>query len=696
VAGLRWGIGVCVWALMAGSALAQQGGAQTATTAPIAADPAPPTTVVVQGQRNDVSDRIDRRVYNIKDDPDSQSGTAGDVLGKLPSVTVSPSGSVSLRGDSSVTVLIDGKAPVNGNNFTKTLAAADIDRIEVITNPSAQYDAEGTGGIINIITKKRHPFGLSGTATVRGSTQDQFGGNGSLSLTEGPWSVTGRLNANSFHNQSENTSNETYPDTVTSESRARFVGDAVGGELEVSRKIGDTQTVTLNSSVYPSWFRVRALADYQSASQAFTEQSNSTGHDLYDRGEFIYDLNDDKAGRHFTLDGSFGQFDSRSNALTTDTYTAPTAGQAVYGTRSHFWGPEDDVKADYESHPSSGHILTTGLEWKRDGNGEDDLYNDSGAIPGPHPNGSSHAFDGRRDVTAAYVTWQHSLFAGWTMLPGLRAEYESLDIQSLGLTARPHDLRFYPTLHLSHALGKGKIKLSYSRRVDRPGTGQYDPARVYSSSVYAHQGNPNLKAPQTDSYEVGYEYSEGKVSYDATLYYRAETDVVDDVLQDLGNGVTLDMPVNSGHSQSGGSDFTVKTPVSKHWKVSFSMDLFYTQVPLVSGNSDATHGTVSYSSNSSLEYDTDQGDQAQASLGVTGRQLTAQGYYKPTSHLDFIFKHNLTKKLALVVNVYDAFDGMRWEQVYNTASLHSRTVMLPQDRQIRISLTRTFGGPPGK
>ena len=685
---------MCVWALMAVPAFAQQGTTQPA--APAATDPSATTTVVVQGQRNDVSDRIDRRVYNIKDDPDSQSGTAGDVLDKLPSVTVTPSGGVALRGDSSVTVLIDGKAPVNGNNFTKTLAAADIDRIEVITNPSAQFAADGTGGIINIITKKRHPFGLSGNVTVRGSTLDQFGGNGSLSLTQGPWSVTGRLNGGYYPGVYGSSSSETYPDVVTSNTRGHFDSTYGGGELEVSRKIGDDQTVTLNGSSYPNWSKVREQDAYQSNSRTYTTQSTSAAHSLYDREAFIYDLNDDKAGRHFTLDGTFGQFDSRNTQLTTDTYTAPTTGQAIYGARTHRWGPDDDIKADYESHPSSGRVLTTGLEWTRNGSGEDDLYSDSGSIAGPHPDGSSHLFDGTRDVTAVYVTWQHPLFAGWTMLPGLRAEYEALDIQSQGLTATPHDLRFYPTLHLSHALGKGKLKLSYSRRVDRPTLSQYDPARTYQTSVYATQGNPNLKAPETDSWEVGYEYSEGKVSYDATLYYRAETNVLSDFVEDLGKGVTLDTQINSGHSQSGGSEFTVKTPVSKHWKVSFNIDLLYTEVPLISATTDATHGTIGYSSNSSLEYDTDKGDQVQASLGVTGRQLTAQGYYDPTSHLDFTLKHNLTKKLALVVNVSDALDGMRWEQVYNTASLHSRTVSLPNDRMIRLSLTRMFGGPPAK
>ncbi len=685
---------------VAAPALAQQGGAPPPSSSSTQSDSTQSTTVVVQGTRNDVSDRIDRRVYNIKDDPDSQSGTAGDVLEKLPSVTVTPSGGVALRGDGNVTILIDGKAPVNGNNFTKTLAAADIDRIEVITNPSAQYDAKGTGGIINIITKKRHPFGLSGNLTVRGSTLDQYGGNGSLSLTQGPWSVTGRLNANDFLSRGKNTTSETNPDTVTSDSNTRFAWIGIGGELEVSRKIGDIQTITLNGSSYPGWSRVLTLDDYRSGGQAFTEQSTSKGRFLQDREEFIYDVNDDKAGRHFTLDGTFGQIDSRDTTSTVDTYTAPTTGQAIYGTRARNQGPQDDIKADYESHPSPGRILTTGLEWTRIGRDEDDLYSDSGSIPGPHPNGSSHVFDGVRDVTAAYVTWQHPLFYGWTMLPGLRAEYDSLDIQSQGLTARPHDLSYYPTLHLSHDLGKGKLKLSYSRRVDRPNPSQYDPARVYTSSVYAYQGNPELKSPHTDSWEAGYEYSQGKVSYDATLYYRVETDVMSFFAQDLGNGVTLSMPINSGRSRSGGSDFTVKTPVSRHWKLSFGMDLFYTEVPLVSADTGAdtgvTHGTIGYSSNSSLEYDTDKGDQVQAALALTGRDLTAQGYYEPTRRLDFTIKHNLTKKLALVVNVYDALDGMKWVQVYNTAALHSREVQFPQDRQIRISLTKTFGGPPGK
>jgi ferric enterobactin receptor len=683
-------------AALAGPALAQQGGAPPQTP-PATSDSPQTTTVVVQGQRNEVSDRIDRRVYDIKDDPDSQSGTAGDVLDKLPSVTVNPAGRVTLRGDANVTVLIDGKYPINGNNFTQTLAASDIDRIEVITNPSAQYQTDGTGGIINIITKKHHPFGLSGTATVRGSSLGQITGNASLSLTQGPWSITGRINAGEFPGKSKNSSVETVPETILSGQENHYFNTGAGMEVEVARKLGDDQTLTVNQSLYPNWAHFPETAYYLSPERDFTTAQTQNSHGFYDRTEFIYDRNNEASGQHFTFDAEAGQWNNHSRMLTTDSYTSPTTGQAIYGTRTRETGPDDDVKADYEAHPASGNILSTGFEWKRIGDDEIDDYSDMGDIAGPHPDGSERHFAGTRDITALYVTYQHPLFGGWTMLPGLRAEYEALDILSEGMRARPDDLRFYPTLHLSHALGKGKLKLSYSRRVDRPSLSEYDPARVYTSAVSATQGNPGLKAPTTDSFELGYEYSQGKVSTDATVYYHALSDAVSDYYQDLGNGVMLDQPINSGRNQSAGSEFTVKRPVSKHWKVSFNLNLFYSEVPLITaaGGQEA-RGAVSYVSNSSLEYDWDKGDQVQLDLGLTGRQLQAQGYLDPVSHLDLTWRHNLTKKLALVVNAQDMLGGMRWVSITTSPDLKSRWVQPPTDRLIRISLTRTFGGPPGK
>ena len=678
-------VGLCVMA--AGPALGQD--AKDTTKDGDAKDT---TQVVVQGRKSDVSDRIDRRVYDIKNDPDSQTGTAGEVLNKLPSVSVTPANQVTLRGDSGVTVLIDGKYPIS-SNFLQTLAASDIDRIEVMTNPSAQYEADGTGGIINIITKKRHPFGLSGTLVGRASTQGQVSGNTSISLTQGPWSVTGRLSAGTFPGLYRSASTETSPDVVHSHQRTDYGSRFSNGELEVARKIGDHQTVTLNAAYYPNWSRLEETDDYASSSRVYTTRQTTIAKSDWGQTEFIYDDNNDKTGRHFTFDASLGEALSTDRVLTTDTYTYPAAGQAIYGTYDRSSRPVDDIKADFESHPASGHILTAGVEWKRDGEDEQDLYSDSGTIAGPHPDGTTRAFFGQRDLAAVYVTYQHPLFAGWTMLPGLRAEYEALDIRSLGQEARPHDLNLYPTLHLSHDWGKGKIKLSYSRRVDRPWFEQYDPARVYQSAVFASEGNPDLKASTTDAYELGYEYSQGKVSTDMTAYYRVMGNAVSSYYEDLGGGVTLYRPINAGGNRSAGAEYTIKTPVSKHWKVSFNLDLAYREVPLVTAAGQMARGAVTYVSNSSLEYDADKGDQVQFDLGLVSRQLNAQGYTAATSHLDLTWRHNITKKLALVVNAQDMLGGMRWRAVYNTADFKSREVHPATDRILRISLTRTFGGP---
>jgi len=216
------------------------------------------------------------------------------------------------------------------------------------------------------------------------------------------------------------------------------------------------------------------------------------------------------------------------------------------------------------------------------------------------------------------------------------------------------------------------------------------------SLFISSQGNPGLKPPETDSYEIGYDYTHDKTSYDATVYYRALENAVSNYATDIGNGVILSRPVNSGHSRSGGAEFTVKRPLSKHWKGSFNANLFYNTMPLIAGGTESSRGAFRYSGNTALEFDPDNGDELQMVFTVTGRQLTVQGYVAATSRLDFTWKHDLTKKVALVVNLQDALAGMKEETVIDTPDLRGRTIQPANDRLIRIGLTRKFGGPKPK
>ncbi len=651
--------------------------------------------VVVKRKRAEVVDRIDRRIYDIKNDPDSQSGAAVDVLNKLPSVTVSPAGRLALRGDSNVTVLIDGKYPVNGNNTLQTLSAADIDRIEIITNPSAQYASDGTSGIINIITRKRHPYGLTGTLVTRLTTLGWASANGSATLTEGPWSVTGRLNVSHFEGRNRMTTDQTAPDSVHSLGRSHFTDNSLGAEVEVAYKLGDHQTLTLNGQDYPNWSLTHQSMDYTSSTRRIVRASDGKSFNDYGAIEGIYDYNNDEAGRHFTVDATHSAWSNDNHQLTSDTYSLPVVGNAVYGDHDRWRGPQDDIKADYERRYSSGNVMTVGMEWQRNGSSEAITYNDSGAIAGPHADGTRRDFAGYRTLTAAYLTYQHPLILGWTMLPGVRAEYEQLSIRSMGLRVEPDAVRLYPSLHLSHALGTGKLKLSYSRRVDRPDVSQYDPALVVDT-LNASQGNPDLKPSETDSYEAGYDYTKDKVSYDATVYYRALNNQISTFSSDIGNGVILTRPVNAGHSQSGGVELTLKRPVTAKWKMSLNTNLFYRTVPLVAGGSDQSRGTFSYSGNATLEYDATGGDEFQANLSVTGRQTDIQGYTRGNSRLDLTWKHDISKTLSVVVVANDIFNTQDWTTIINTPDFKSRTFQAASDRMLRISLTRKFGAPAAK
>ncbi len=668
----------------------EQPATATQPTAPAGASSS--QTVTITGKRADVSDQIDRRVYNIKDDPSAQTGTAGDVLAKLPSVTISPAGKAELRGDPNVTILVDGKYPINEKNILQSLSAADIDRIEIMTNPSAEYAPDGTAGMINIITKRRHPLGLSGTIASRTDSLGQHGADVSTTLTTGPWSVTGQLHANHYDSPIDNYISRTLPDTAQENFLRMLPNDTVGAEGQVQYKLDDRQTLSADAQKMVGWSLRPAEASYRSSTINYNEQATDFQYDDIRYFDATYRFNDDKSGNHLTLDASHIDFTTTNRDHTVVSYDPSNAGASDYSAHLSKAAPTSELQVDFEHHDANGTHLTAGLDWTSSGRNEFDTYTDIGSVPGPFANGYTQAFDGTRTITAGYVTFQTLPIFGWTILPGLRLEQSQTRITG----SAPLDLTentAYPSLHLSHALGAGKLKLSYSRRVDRPDLMEYDPVVKYENSHTAYQGTPDLKTPLTDSYEASYDFTQKSVSYDADLYYHDQHDAISYFTADTGNGSTLSRYVNSGAARSGGLELTLKAPLLPHLKYSLDGNLYYNEIASFDGTTNDRKSDVTYSGNGMLEYDPDNGDQLQTTFAVTGRRLTVQGYFKPTAHLDATYRHPLTKKLALVVTATDIFKGMRQSLVVDTPILKYRSVTPAFDQSLRVALSYSFGGP---
>ena len=680
------GVGVIVAAAgamaMAGSASAQS---TPQASAPAANSPTP-TQVVVNGQRPEAADRIDRRVYDIQGDPQAQTGTAADVLSKLPSVQVTPAGKVMLRGDPGVTVLVDGKPPAAGNAVIQTLSAADIDRVEVMTNPSAQYAPDGAAGIINIITKKRHPLGLSGSINSRVSALGEVVSGGSLAVTSGAWSIDSRLRYVHSPYHGDSTYSQTLPDGETDDGHWRGDAENLLGNLNIAYKLDDRSTFTLEGQDYRARGQTTTFDAVTSAARTYdgvNQQTVSTGQrDI----EGVYDFNDDRTGSHLTLDADHTDYDMPSHTAETDTYTD---GQALYGVHRDVWGPEDNVKGDYERDFASGAELTAGIELDHRTTYIDRTVYDVGTIAGPEANGFHHAFLGERSIYSAYATYQFSLGL-WTVQPGVRVEQQRQDVAADGLTASDNRAQLYPSLHLSRALSATtKLKLSYTRRVQRPDISDYDPGISVATPFAIETGNPNLKPSDIDSYEAAYNYSEKNRTCDVTAFYRVTHDMQSEAHLADGSGIVVESPVNAGQATSGGVDLTLKAPLWPSWKYSLNATLAEASVSQLSG---LDRHFFSYTGSGVLEYDATHGDQIQFTAGVLGRRYTVDGYTGATSHIDVAWQHALTPKVALVVSASDLLRGDRTLTVVDTPLVQSRRYVQPFDQVLRVALAWKFGG----
>ena len=663
--------------------------AQTTTPASPPASTAP-TQVVVNGRRAEVADRIDRRVYDIKNDPAAQTGTAADILAKLPSVQVTPAGKVTLRGDAGVTVLVDGKQPAAGNAIVQTLSAADIDRIEVMTNPSAQYAPDGAAGIINIITKKRHPVGLSGSFNSRVSDRGEAMAGGSMIFTSGAWTIDGRLRYVHSAFNGDSTFSQTVPEAETNDGGWRGAAENVLGNLNIAYKIDDRSTFTLEGQDYRARGRTTRFDTVTAPSLAYSgvnQQSTSAGQrDI----EGVYDFNDDKTGSHLTLDADHTDYDHPTHNSETDTYAE---GEALYGSRANTWGPEDNFKADYERDFPSGQELTAGIELDQRTTHIDRTAYSVGTIPGPEANGFANAFVGERSIYAAYATYQFPL-GPWTVLPGLRVEQQRQAVAGDGLTAGDNRVQLYPSLHLSRPLSKtAKLKLSYSRRVQRPDIADYNPGVTVATPLTIETGNPLLKPSDIDSWEAGFTDGVRDRTTDVTLFYRAAHDPENEAHLAEASGVVLNRPVSTGQAHYGGLDLTRKAlltiPGLAHWKYSLNATLSRAEVPQLAGGDRAY---VGYTGNGILEYDAAHGDQVQMTVGVTGRTYVIDGYLGATSHVDLTWQHPLSPKVSLVVTASDLFRGNRTLAVVDTPALQSRMLTQPVDQVLRVALSWKFGG----
>lgn len=639
----------------------------------------PSTEIIVTGHASD-SKKIDRQIYELSNDAEARSGMIADILRKLPSVTISADGQINLR-SAAVTILIDGKVPPEGNAAIRSLPSANVERVEIMTHPSAHYTPDGTGGIINIIQRKRHGVKLSGDF----SGQVNSRGQGNLSLSGkadiGRWTLGSQVfldhyqdrNSLHFHQEAQ------YPadgfEVSDREDRTRSKAENATGGLSAAYKIFDAATITFKGE-YAKYDSLTTGISHYSGFDNFDEFSWVKTGNRHSDFQALYEYVCNSNGEYLSVMVERTQYANRSVS------DYDQGDGDTYGAWFDNQGATDRVQADYERRFGRNR-LWMGVSTERANSRVASVFDNGALIVGLADYDS--LFIGTQTVTAAYATWQMPL-GKWIVQPGVRAERLALDLNSDG---HSEDLDWYPSLHISRELtDRVRLKLNYSKRVFRPVLSDYDPSIRYYGGRNALSGNPDLEPQNTDSYEAAYGYDDKNFGLDATLYHRdtrGDFSPYSEVTQD---GLLLLKTINAGHSRASGVELAVRGPLTKHVSYSLDADVFYTQVPFIDGSS---HYQIGWSGNGQLAYDADNRDRFQLNATGFSKTLTWQGHTNGFYRLDASYRHDLTDKLSVVASVTDILNSSRFTTVVDTTALKTVSSGRPNLRAVKVALTYSLG-----
>jgi len=624
--------------------------------------------VSVTGELKGIEHKVDRQVVNVAQQTNAAGGTLADVLQNIPSVRVDADGNVTLRGSSNFTLLIDGKPSIlTGSESLKNIPAETVEKVEVITNPSARYEAMGVSGILNVITKKKQLQGTDAIISASVATGDKYTGNFKISnrnrfatvFAEAAYASKWQ-HTSSWSDRSVTSGEKPLTESV-SDTRQLYRLDAqgkAGADIPVAGKNalsffvqgGSWQFSRGIDALFTTTVLNNPVATEIVTREDFKVQNNFIGGDLC----YLHRFGQNKE-HTLTID----LFDSYLENTSPDTYTEPELG-GMQQINNESFRNNLRFKADYALPVGENNKLEAGLQ--ADLQKSHYLYDyrvkagDSGWISNDSLSGT---MDYRRDLLAAYAVWSGKVL-GIDYQAGLRAEQT---LQEIGYTAGTGNAGYnyfdlFPTVHLSKALGDvHQLSLSYSRRINRPTEWQLSPLLYSSDRFYLRRGNPDLQPEYIDAIELGYNLQLKNFDLSMEGYARKSRNSINSVILE-DHDIFYETYENLEHEFNLGTDLQVIWKPWRWLKLDFGSSLYYAWWDGVLSNGEVLKNhtpdlNCTFRPVFMITPITDLTFQAiwyAPSRNVQG--LTSSFYY-----FDFIFRQQfLKKRLILTVRTHNTFD----------------------------------------
>lgn len=663
---------------------------------------------------------IDRRVFHVGNDLSAAGGTASELLVNVPSVMVDIDGNISLRGSSQVQILIDGRpSGMSGaarNAFLEQIPASSIDRIEVITNPSAKYDPDGMAGILNIILKKNKLSGFHGQAQATPATGDNYNASLSLNYKDSRFSVFSSLSWNQrdqFRTGHVNRSFYAMDSTsVTTQIRdGNNLNTSLSGRLGMEWYPTESEVISWNINLNQNQrsginlLKNEELWDtgtsYATLRESFDESVGS-GWDL--DGSYRKEFNQDP--RHFlfaqvrhsrsfsdasefimerpVMVSSFPDFFAADTNLTLSAQTRtvaqidfekplPNDGKLEWGLKSNMSLQNDEF----------GYLRADSSEWI------------NGIYLPINPEKAGFDFLYREDVHAIYSTLGRK-WGVWGFQGGLRLE-QVFTSSEWGMDQRFNNDYFsaYPSFNVSRQIDDEVSWMgSYSRRVNRPRSRSVTPFLDDSDSRNLRIGNPELMPEYTHSMEFGHQWSRNRTSLTTSLFRKTTTDIIQRYSTINEVGIRTSTWINQGSSTHEGAEIIAMVPIPGGGQMRFTGSLYHlnNQVGDVEFASDVSGWSYNLNFFANQSWGKGKTWKWQLNGMYRGPSVTTQGQFNGYAFLDAnIQKSLLDGDLTIALKLSDVFNTREWSYISDLPGLYQTNLFKRESQNLFLTLTWKLG-----
>ncbi len=675
-------------------------------------------------EKTSVEIKLDKKIYNVGKDLTVRGGSVSDVLDNVPSVSVDIEGNVALRGNQNVRILINGKPSglvgLNSTDALRQLPADAIEKVEIITSPSARYDAEGTAGILNIILRRSKLLGLNGAVILNGGYPDQLGSSGNINFRTGNVNIFNN-SGYSYRNSPGNSTTKTEFFNSEYDEAGVLIQDAPNtfrNEYRTFERIRKG----FNSNTGIEWY----INPTTSLTTAFLIRKSDNSNETFNRAETLdasktligeslrydpeletdqttqFSINFDKqfhgnSDHRLTADFQVENSTEDENSIIYNNSLAAERVQTIEDQRRILFKTDFTLPIGEQSRFEAGYngrFTKNTTDYKLEFAENDNFVLDTDV---------SNTLIYKEDVNAFYSQYGSKLKDKFSFLLGLRLEATQITIQQLSSNDYSNNnyVGLFPTVNLGYEFSETQsLTLGYNRRISRPGSWYLNPFPSRSSATNLFQGNPNINPSYSNGFDIGYLNKFGVLTLNTSLYFSHATDIFTFVSEDTGEEIVVDGqsvpiirrgPINLAEDDRYGFEFTLTYRPTKKWNMNANFNLYQS---IIKGS----YKGLSYDSENlgwfirlNNKYTLPGNIEWQTRLSYDGPRIDAVNKREGRFSSNMAFSKDLFKeKASLSVNINDLFNTQRRNLESTTPTFYSDSYYRWRVRSYNLSFTYRF------